>query len=111
APTLENEPGWHTYPPSSNFKPDDDIGISGTKSFELVLTPNEPKEAVPPLIFTYFDPLKEKYVTLTGDKLPVVVEGGAAPTATPAIAGTAVPTPAVAARPTPAPQAQDILYQ
>ena len=111
-PTLENERGWHTYPPSSNFKQDDDIGISGTKSFELVLTPNERKAAVPPLIFNYFDPLKEKYVTLKGDKLPVVVEGGAAPTATPAlVASSASAPPAAAARPTPQPQAQDILYQ
>ena len=109
APALENERGWHTYPPSSSFKPDDDIGISGTKSFELVLTPNERKTAVPPLVFTYFDPLKEKYVTLKGDKLPVVVEGGAAPIATPAFASSSgLATPA---RPTSAPQAQDILYQ
>ncbi len=80
APTLENERGWHTYPPGSNFKADDDIGISGTKTFEMVLTPNEPKKAVPPLLFSYFNPIKESYVTLRGDKLPVVVEGGAAPT-------------------------------
>ena len=79
APTLENERGWHTYPPGSNFKADDDIGISGTKTFEMVLTPNEPKKAVPPLLFSYFNPIKESYVTLRGDKLPVVVEGGAAP--------------------------------
>ncbi len=44
----------------------------------MVLTPNEPKKAVPPLLFSYFNPLKESYVTLKGDKLPVVVEGGAA---------------------------------
>jgi hypothetical protein len=75
APALEDDKGWHTYPPSANFKADDDIGISGTKSFELVLTPNEPKKAVPPLIFSYFDPLKESYVTLKGDKMPVLVEG------------------------------------
>ena len=86
APTLENERGWHTYPPGSNFKADDDIGISGTKTFEMVLTPNEPKKAVPPLLFSYFNPIKESYVTLRGDKLAVVVEGGAAPSATPAIA-------------------------
>jgi hypothetical protein len=110
-PALENERGWHTYPPSSNFKPDDDIGISGTKSFELVLTPNERKSAVPPLLFTYFDPLKEKYVTLKGDKLPVLVEGGAAPSATPVVASASATPPTNAAHPTPEAQAQDILYQ
>ena len=111
APALESDRGWHSYPPTSSFKPDDDVGISGTKSFELVLSPNERKEAVPPLIFSYFDPLKEKYVMLKGDKLPVVVEGGAVPSATPAIASTSATPIAIAARPTPAAQAQDILYQ
>jgi hypothetical protein len=105
---LESDQGWHTYPPGSSFKANDDIGISGTKSFEMVLTPNEPKKAVPPLIFSYFDPLKETYVTLKGDQIPVVVEGGAA---TPAIASAASTPPPATARPTAAPQAQDILYQ
>ena len=111
APTLENERGWHTYPPGSNFKADDDIGISGTKTFEMVLTPNEPKKAVPPLLFSYFNPIKESYVTLRGDKLPVVVEGGAAPTATPAIANASGTPNAQSTRPTAAPKDQDILYQ
>jgi hypothetical protein len=111
APALESDRGWHTYPPSANFKPDDDIGISGTKTFEMVLTPNEPKKAVPPLVFSYFDPLKEGYVTLRGDKLPVVVEGSPLTTATPAIASASTTPPPAAASPSAAPQAQDILYQ
>ena len=111
APTLESDRGWHTYPPSANFKPDDDIGISGTKNFEMVLTPNEAKKAVPPLVFSYFDPLKESYVTLKGDRLPVVVEGSPLATATPAIASASTTPPVAAASPTAAPKAQDILYQ
>lgn len=109
APSLESDRGWHTYPPSAKFKADDDIGISGTKSFELVVTPNEPKKAIPPLIFTYFDPLKERYITLKSDQLPIVVEGG--PTPTPAIASAPTAAPAATAQPSAAPQAQDILYQ
>jgi hypothetical protein len=112
APVLENDRGWHTYPPGSNFKADDDIGISGTKTFEMVFTPNEGKKAVPPLIFSYFNPLKEAYVTLKSEQLPVVVQGGTAPSATPAIASASTfPPPPAAARPTAAPQSQDILYQ
>ncbi|HEY1583329.1 MAG TPA: BatD family protein [Chthoniobacterales bacterium] len=110
APVLENDRGWHTYPPGSNFKADDDIGISGTKTFEMVLTPNEPKKEIPPLVFSYFDPLKEKYITLKGDRLPVLVEGGIAPSATPAIASNST-TPPPAAQPTAAPKEEDILYQ
>jgi hypothetical protein len=109
APELENDRGWHTYPPSADFKPDDDVGLSGTKTFEMVLTPNEQKKAVPPLIFSYFDPLKNSYVTLKSDRMPVVVEGGIAPTATPAIAANSPARPPTAA--TTSPQNEDILYQ
>jgi len=111
APVLENDHGWHTYPPGSNFKADDDVGISGSKTFEMVFAPNEQKKAVPPLVFTFFNPLKEAYVTLKSDQMPVVVQGGAAPSATPAIANASTTPPAASARPTVAPQAQDILYQ
>lgn len=110
APTLENDRGWHSYPPSAKFKADDDVGLSGTKSFEIVLTPNENKTAVPPLVFSYFDPLKEKYVTVTSDPIPIVVEGGAAPAPSAAFATTSA-TPPPSAKPTPSAQADDILYQ
>ena len=108
APELSDERGWHKYPPSSNFKQDDDVGISGTKTFELVVSPNEKLTTVPPLAFSYFDPVKEKYVTLHSEAVPLIVEGNAP--AAPAIAGT---TPATSAQPTPGGQqkAQDILHQ
>jgi hypothetical protein len=32
APLLEDDAGWHKYPPSSKFKQDDEVGISGTKT-------------------------------------------------------------------------------
>jgi BatD DUF11 like domain len=108
APELSDERGWHTYPPSSNFKQDDDVGISGTKSFELVVSPNEKLTTVPPLVFSYFDPAKDRYITLQSEAVPITVEGNAQPT--PAAAG--APT-GVAAAPNPAgPQKpQDILHQ
>ena len=109
-PALEDERGWHKYPPSSKFKQDDDVGISGEKTFEMVIAPNEKKPAVPPLVFAYFDPIKENYVTLRSDAVPIQVEGGAAPAPSaakaPAVAATTVGvTPAPTAKP------QDILYQ
>ena len=108
APELSDERGWHKYPPSSNFKQDDDVGISGTKTFELVVSPNEKLTNVPPLAFSYFDPVKEKYVTLHSEAVPLMVEGNAP--AAPAIAGT---TPATSTPPAPGGQqkAQDILHQ
>src|SRR5438270_70830 len=108
APELSDERGWHKYPPSSNFKQDDDVGISGTKSFELVVSPNEKLATIPPLVFTYFEPVKEKYVTLQSETVPLIVEGNAP--ASSAIAGT---TPGASATPTSGGQqkAQDILHQ
>jgi len=108
-PSFEDERGWHKYPPSADFKQDDDVGISGAKTFETVLSPNERKDKIPAQLFTYFDSLKEQYVTLRSDPIPVRVEGGSAPAAAaPAAAATA---PAPAASPAVAPKQQDILHQ
>jgi hypothetical protein len=109
-PGLEDERGWHKYPPSSKFKQDDDVGISGAKTFETVFSPSEKKQAIPPFVFGYFDPVKESYVTLRSDPIPIQVEGGAAPATTAAVPATASATPATIAAKTSS-KPQDILYQ
>lgn len=112
APVLEDERGWHKYPPSGKFKQDDDVGISGAKAFETVLSPNEKKQTLSPFAFSFFDPLKEQYVTLRSEAIPIRVEGGAAPAlgAAAVQSGSATPaTAAATAKETPKPQ--DILYQ
>ena len=109
APTFEDESGWHKYPPSSDFKQDDDVGISGTKKFETVLSANERKDKIPAQVFSYFDPAKEQYVTLRTEPIPVRVEGGAAPRSTPAPA-TQAPSNAPSVAPRVASQ-QQILHQ
>ena len=109
-PVLQDDKGWHTYPPNDKFKQDDDVGISGTKTSELVLTPTERKTKLPALTFSFFDPVKETYVTLKSDEIPLQIEGNALPAAT-AAAASASATPPTAA-PTPQPQKEeDILYQ
>ena len=109
-PALEDERGWHKYPPSTDFKPDDDVGISGTKTFETVLSANERKDKIPVQLFSYFDPAKEQYVTLRGEAIPVRVEGGSAPSVAPAPATQAPATaPVISAAPSAAPQG--ILHQ
>lgn len=112
APPLEDERGWHKYPANSKFEKDDDVGISGTKTFETVLSPNENKPAVPPLLFTYFDPVKEHYVNLRSDPVPIRVEGGATAAATSpqAASAAAAPTPPAASGKA-SPPPTDILYQ
>jgi BatD DUF11 like domain len=112
-PSLEDERGWHKYPASSKFKQDDDVGISGEKTFETVIAPNEKKADVPPLAFAYFDPVKENYVTLRSDPVPIQVEGGAAPapSAVNAPAASAKQSATAAATPAPPAKPADILYQ
>ncbi|HMJ05563.1 MAG TPA: BatD family protein [Chthoniobacterales bacterium] len=108
APTLEDEHGWHKYPPADSFKPDDDVGISGAKTFETVLSATEGKQKLPPLVFSFFDPVKENYVTLQSEPIPLELEGPVAPAATPAVV--TAPSPAhapSASAPTPTPPPPD----
>jgi hypothetical protein len=114
APVIENEHGWHKYPPSSKFKQDDEVGISGTKTFEMVLSPNEKKQALPLLAFSYFDPVKAQYVTLHTEPMPISVQGGAAVAQNSGAIQPAAPTPATGTARPPvqaAAKPQDILYQ
>jgi hypothetical protein len=111
APVVEDEHGWHKYPPSSKFKQDDEVGISGAKSFETVLSPNEKKQSLPMLAFSYFDPVKEQYVTLRSEPIAITVQVGAAPTQNVAASRPAPPTPAPATRPAATAKPADILYQ
>src|SRR5438552_2060912 len=108
APELSDERGWHKYPPSSNFKQDDDVGISGTKSFELVVSPNEKLATIPPLVFSYFDPAKDRYITLQSDAMPITVEGNAQ--SAPSVAGAATGA-AAASNLAGTQKPQDILHQ
>jgi BatD DUF11 like domain len=115
APVIEDERGWHKYPPSSKFKQDDEVGISGAKTFEMVLSPNEKKQTLPLLAFSYFDPVKAQYVTVHSEPISINVQGGTAvpSSAGGAPSGSATPATAAAAA-SPAPTAtkpQDILYQ
>src|SRR2546429_2162917 len=114
APVLEDERGWHKYPPSSKFKQDDEVGISGTKTFETVLSPNEKRQTLPVLAFSYFDPAKEQYVTLRSEPHAITVQVGAVGSHVPS-AQPGSPPPAAASRvgsaTQPTTKPQDILYQ
>src|SRR5881409_2980146 len=114
APVVEEEHGWHKYPPSSKFKQDDEVGISGTKTFETVFSPNEKKQTVPLMAFSYFDPVKEQYVTLRSDPIAIAVQGGAVASGSPTGIPAGSPPPAApkaSGAATPVEKPQDILYQ
>src|SRR5437773_9620150 len=110
APGIEDEHGWHKYPPSSKFKQDDDVGISGTRTFETVLSPNEKKQSMPVMAFSYFDPVKEQYVTLRSDPIAINVQGGPVVPASVAASPPRASAPATVAA-TPIQKPQYILYQ
>ncbi len=111
APSLTNDEGWHSYPPSDKFKQDDDVGISGTKTFETVLSAKERKTQLPPVSFAFFDPIKETYVALKSDPIPLQIEGAPLSTPTPAVASASPNSQQPPAIPAPAKTEQDILYQ
>jgi len=108
APVLAEQPGWRAYPPSGKFKADDEVGISGAKTFEMAAIPEAGQTELPRLAFAFFNPSSEKYETLESERLPLTVEGSSAAPTPAQVAAAAVPTATPAAAPTPKPN--DIQY-
>ncbi len=73
---------WHefkTYAPTSKTQPSDQLGLSGTKTFEQIVVPqNAEIKELPPITFSFFDPDLKKYRTLTHPAVPLVVRSGGA---------------------------------
>ena len=80
APALRDPAGWRSYPPSGSFRKEDsdELGTSGTKTFEMAVIPEEKKTQMPEFTFSYFDPEAEKYVTLASEPAALRVDGGKA---------------------------------
>ena len=74
-PELTGADGWRTYAPKESFNGNDSIGYGGTKTFEVSMVARENRAATPGAEFSYFDPLKKKYVTLKSE--PVAVTAAA----------------------------------
>jgi hypothetical protein len=75
SPRLSEESGWRSYPPSGKFAADDEIGINGTKTFEMAVVPEDKKTELPSVEFSYFDPVLEKYVTEKSGRISINVDG------------------------------------
>ena len=77
APALKEPGGWRTYPPAGTFKKEDsdEVGMSGTKTFEMAVIPEERKTQTPVFTFSFFDPEAEKYVTLASEPAALKVDG------------------------------------
>ena len=75
APEISDETGWKVYPAKGEFKPEDELGMSGVKNFDAAVIPETVKSEMPRYEFAYFDPEAEKYVTLTAGGAPLQVAG------------------------------------
>ncbi len=54
-------------------------GMSGSKTYEYLLIPRYGGTyKIPPMSFSYFDPRRERYETITSEELQITVTGGAA---------------------------------
>lgn len=92
APLFPHSSDWKTYSPSATFRADDETNHSGSKTFEQALVARTDRiQAIPSLSFSYFDPARRQYVTLTSEPVALAIRGKAA----------AVPRPAPASQPPP----------
>jgi len=95
---------FKTYPPTTKVETTDALGLQGTKTFEQVVVPQSADiKALPPVVFSFFNPDRKRYQTLTQPSIPLVVRPGGS-----------VPTPVVAASSRTAqdspPPTQDIVH-
>jgi hypothetical protein len=71
---LHDVEHWKTYSPTSKFQPDDDIGYHGEKTFEQPIIATEPgTQSVPPLEFSWFDPITGRYAQARTSPLTVAI--------------------------------------
>lgn len=103
---LPDQTAWKdfsSYPPKTEVKTSDPLGLQGAKFFEQVLVPqNAGIKELPTLEFTFFDPDQKAYRTLKQPAIPLTVRPGGA-----------VPAPVIAAGKSGTPEAppptQDIV--
>ena len=77
-PELNLPPGMEKYDPKSTDQVTRQAKISGKKSIEFLIVPrNAGKKEIPPVKFSYFDPNKKSYVTLSTPPYNINVEQGA----------------------------------
>jgi hypothetical protein len=75
APAIVDPSGWQMYPAKGDFQRNDEIGFSGTKTFEMAVIPEKATNAMPLYEFAYFDPDTGKYAALRAGGAPIEVTG------------------------------------
>jgi hypothetical protein len=80
-PDLSTWNGFKTYPPTAKTEYSDQQGLEGAKTFEQIVTPQNPEvRSLPAFAFSYFDPEQKAYQTVSQPAVAITVHpAGAAP--------------------------------
>jgi hypothetical protein len=77
APILESNEEFKIGPPAFLFEGNEEIKSEGRQNFEFILTPQKAGNLkITPLNFSYFDPIQEKYSTISGNEINLLVKPG-----------------------------------
>ncbi len=73
SPVFPSTPDWKTYSPTSDYSSEGNI-FSGKKRFEqAIVAKNSRLRHIPSLSFSYFDPEKELYKTISSKPIPIKI--------------------------------------
>jgi hypothetical protein len=75
APELTPADAWKTYPGKDQFSAGDQASFSGSKLFQFSAVPRKSGSQDVSLAFSYFDPAKESYETITSPVKKIHVTG------------------------------------
>ncbi len=76
-PEINLPPGFDSYPPKTSEKIDREGMISGSKSFDYLIIPRVGgKREIPPIKFSYFNPARRNYETLSTPGYAVNIRQG-----------------------------------
>ena len=76
-PEISVPNGFEKYEPKTSEKINRINKISGSKTVEYLMVPRVVgKREIPPIIFSYFDPVKKKYVTLKSNPFEINIKQG-----------------------------------
>ena len=74
-PSFESWREFKQYPETASVKHTDEIGLSGTKTFEKVVIPSNAEiKTLPEISYHFFDPLEETYKTLLQAPIALTVQ-------------------------------------
>jgi hypothetical protein len=83
---------FNAYPATAKIEPADPLNLSGTKSFEQVIIPqNHEIRSLPPFKFSFFDPQAKKYRTLQGPPIALSIRPSSGPATPPPVLTNANP--------------------